>query len=46
MGKPIHSAKQAARRKTNWLSHRIKFAKQALYDNLNKRQKKEYKSDD
>lgn len=40
MGKPKHSPKQAARRKTNWLIHKIKFAKEELYNNLNKRQKK------
>ncbi|UIW11063.1 hypothetical protein VP5_051 [Vibrio virus VPMCC5] len=45
MGKPKHSPRQAAKRRNNWLIHKIKFAKQELLDNLNKRQKKEYHND-
>lgn len=46
MGKRNHSPKQAKRRKASWLSSKIQFAKQAYYDNLNKRQKKEYQADE
>lgn len=46
MGKTKCSQKVRQRKQTNWLIHRIKFAKQALFDNLNKRQKKEYNQHD
>lgn len=42
MGKTNCSQKVKSRKRNNWLINRMKFAKQALLDNLNKRQKKEY----
>lgn len=46
MGKPSYSAKQQARKRKNWLINKFNQAKQSYYDNLNKRQKKEYKPND
>lgn len=45
MGKTNCSQKVKQRKRTNWLIHKIKFAKQAYYDNINKRKKKEHLDD-
>lgn len=45
MGKNVSSQKVRQRKRTNWLIHKIKFAKEAYYNNINKRQKKEHQDD-
>lgn len=41
MGKTKCSQRVRERKRTNWLIHKFKFAKEAYLNNINKRRKKE-----